>query len=396
MKKAIALLMACMLAISLNVGVLAAPSPSGPEFADTSTATNPLIRVEKNQMVLGFSAAGGYTVVLPETFLQPGNSYTYQLFRINQSYTAVAPNAVDMTPVTDAILNGAKLRIRSVKGSAHVVNAKIEKKGSGTGATYNVVLETKETYGTKVVDLEYNIVASGQAVTATDKPLDAKATFKTGYRAILDSDIEYYSEGDTVTIPTDRPVITKSQFETLAKNFNYKAIEFMGEEGDWRFIGRVSGMGDANFTTSHNVTPEIVIAYPDQDYKFLTFHGGVNFPTNGEMRIDVSDFGDDTQLYAYLYRDGALTPITADYDNTSDELVFRTNYLGSFVITTAEINDLMEDEDIENTPAPTDLLGGANTTGGNNPPTGAAATGGLSVLALASLASGVFLRKKRK
>ena len=396
MKKAIALLMACMLAISLNVGVLAAPSPSGPEFADTSTATNPLIRVEKNQMVLGFSAAGGYTVVLPETFLQPGNSYTYQLFRINQSYTAVAPNAVDMTPVTDAILNGAKLRIRSVKGSAHVVNAKIEKKGSGTGATYNVVLETKETYGTKVVDLEYNIVASGQAVTATDKLLDAKATFKTGYRAILDSDIEYYSEGDTVTIPADRPVITKSQFETLAKNFNYKAIEFMGEEGDWRFIGRVSGMGDANFTTSHNVTPEIIIAYPDQDYKFLTFHGGVNFPTNGEMRIDVSDFGDDAQLYAYLYRDGALTPITADYDNTSDELVFRTNYLGSFVITTAEINDLMEDEDIENTPAPTDLLGGANTTGGNNPPTGAAATGSLSVLALASLASGVLLRKKRK
>ena len=391
MKKAIALLVAFMLAISLNVGAMAAPASSGPSFADTSTAAAPLLSLEKNQLVLGFSVGGGYSVVLPETFLQPGHSYTYQLFRVDTAYTAVAPNAVSMTPVTDAVLNGAKLRIRSVKGSANVVNAKIEKKGSGSGAIYNMTLETKETFGTKVSDLEYTIVASGQAATATDKLLDARILFKTGYRAMLDTDIEYYNEGDTVTISTDRPVITKSQFETLAKNYNYRAVEFMGEEGDWRFIGRVSGMGDANFTTSHDVAAEIIIAYPDQDYKFLTFNGGVNFPTNGEMRIDVSEFGDDAELFAYLYRDGALTPITATYDNTSDEIVFRTNYLGAFVITTAEINDLLEEE----IDVPLDNTDGEDRPG-TNPPTGAAATGSMAALALASLTSGVLLRKKRK
>lgn len=393
MKKAMALLVALAAIFAINGGAFAAVGTEfarGMEWANDHTDSNPRINVEKNQLVLGYSANGGYNVVLPETFLQPGNEYTYQLLRVDETNTSAAPNDVKVTVVNDNVLGNAKLRIRTVKGSGNVVTAKIDKKGTGANAVYNFKIETKETYGTKVNDLEYNIVVSGQAAGATDRLLDANIMFQTGYRAMLDEDIDYYSEGDTVTISDERPVITKDQFESLAKNFNYKPVEFTGEEGDWIFSGRVSGMSDTNFLTDYDVVPDIINAFPDQDYKFLTFNAGVSFPTNGEMRIDVSDIREDAtgaKLYTYLYRNGTLTPITTTYDSTSDEIVFRTNYLGAFVVTTSEITDLEEGE------TPDEGNGGDES--GENPPTGAASAMGVAALGIASLAAGL-VRKNRK
>jgi LPXTG-motif cell wall-anchored protein len=397
MKKAIALLVAVAAAFSINVGALAALT-----FAGDTSDTHPTLTAGTGQLVLGYSAAGGHVAVLPETFLQPGREYRYQLFRVDQDYTSVAPNNIAMTPVNDTMLDGAKLRIRTIKGSTNVVSAKIEKKGSGATAIYNFVVETKETYGTKVNDLEYGIIVSGQPANTANRLLDATVLFRSGYRAMLDEEIDYYAEGDTVTIPTDRPVITKKQFETLAKNYNYKAVTFMGEDGDWTFTGRVSGMGDANFLTTYDVIPEIINAFPEQDYKFITFNAGVTFPTNGELRLDVSDIRDTTVnhldrtnhgLHAYLYRNGVLTPIATTYDNTSDEIVFRTNYLGGFVVTNAEITGFTG-EIVEPTLPNENIV---NNEATHNPPTGAASATGVIVLGLASLASaGVIARKKTK
>lgn len=397
MKKAIALLVAVVAALSINVSAFAALGTDMTRSlgwaGDTSDA-NPRVTVEKNQLVLGYSSNGGPVVVLPETFLQPGNQYTYQLYRVDQNYTSVEPNRIAVTPVSDTILDGGKLKIRTVKGSANVVSAKIEKKGSGANAIYNFKIETKETYGTKVNDLEYNIVVSGQGANA-ERILDANVLFQTGYRAMTDEDIDYYEEGDLITIMRDRPVITKKQFETLAKNYNYKAISFTGEDGDWTFTGRVSGMGDANFLTTYDVAPEIINAYPEQDYKFITFNAGVTFPTNGELRLDVSDIADNTvnpNLYAYLYRNGTLTPIDSTYDATSDEIVFRTNFLGAFVITNEEITGFTTEEPGIEEPVPQPEPNEEN----NNPPTGAAATGTVIALGLASLTAGITARRKNR
>lgn len=410
MKKAIALLVAVVAAFSINVSAFAALGTDmtrSLEWAGDTSDANPKVSVEKNQLVLGYSANGGPVAVLPETFLQPGNEYTYQLYRVDQDYTSVEPNQIAMTPVSDTVLDGGKLKIRTVKGSANVVSAKIEKKGSGAGSIYNFKIETKETYGTKINDLEYNVVVTGQSANG-ERILDANIQFQTGYRAMTDEDIDYYDEGDLITIMRDRPVITKKQFETLAKNYNYKAISFTGEDGDWTFTGRVSGMGDANFLTTYDVAPEIIIAYPEQDYKFITFNAGVTFPTNGELRLDVSDIADSNinpSLYAYLYRNGTLTPISTTYDSTNTELVFRTNYLGTFVITDTEITDTSivgnEENPTPEEPAveepetpPVEGETGNNT--GNNPNTGMDATMNLlATLGLAAIGGGTAIRKRK-
>ncbi|MDL2232831.1 hypothetical protein LJC63_04530 [Ruminococcaceae bacterium OttesenSCG-928-L11] len=404
MKKAIALLAAVALALTINVGVFAAvdtDTARNLEWGSDSTDTNPKLLIEKNQIVLGYSINGGNVVVLPDTFLKPGNEYTYQLFRVDQDYsvTSVAPNNVQMTPITEGMLNGAKLRVRVGKGSSNVLSAKLNKKGSSNKATYSFVIEPKETFGTKINDLEYSIVASG--LSAPGELLDAQLTFQTGYRAMSDEDIDSFVEGDTITIYEDRPVIEKEQFETIAKNFNYRTVEFMGEEGDWTFTGRVSGMGDANFITTYDVVPDIINAFPEQDYKFITFNAGVTFPTNGELRLDVSDMTDGTSnpdLYIYLYRNGVLTPINATYDNTSDELVFRTNYLGAFVITNGEISDYSQpDAPDESGDGDRDDDRDDNTNeAGNNPSTGAASVAGMAALGLGSLVAGIAVRKNRK
>lgn len=386
MKKAIALLVAVAAALSISIGVFAADNVNTVAWATDNTDQAPKISLETNQLVLGYSSGGGNIVVTPEIFLKPGNEYTYQIFRVQSGNASIAPNAVTLTPVTKAMLGSANLRVRSVKGSGNVVSAKINQKGSGNNATFNFVVETKETYGTKVNDLEYTIVVSG---TPTSTLLGGNFLFKTGYRAMLDDDIDSYDEGDTVTIPNDRPVITKKQFETLAKNFNYKPITFTGEDGDWTFTGRVSGMGDANFLTTYDVVPDIINMYPDQDYKFLTFNAGITFPTNGEMRIDVSDLNTtNSTYYAYLYRNGALTPVNTTFDSTSDELVFRTNYLGAFVVTNKEITEANVTEPTE--PA-------EPTTPNTNPPTGAAdAMTAVITLGLASIVSAGFISKKNR
>jgi LPXTG-motif cell wall-anchored protein len=120
------------------------------------------------------------------------------------------------------------------------------------------------------------------------------------------------------------------------------------------------------------------------------------------MRIDVSDIsGDFEQMYVYLSRGGALTPITAVHDRDTDEIVFKTNYLGTFIISEDEVA-LSTEEPAEPTdpddpnyvpPAPTNPVN-PNPT---NPGTGASHAADLiTAIGLAAITGAGSLLRKRK
>jgi len=337
-------------------------------------------------------------IIMPETHLDPGTEYKFKVYYVN---TAGGTNisAVDaqnhITPILDSMMAGGKFRLRAVKGSSVISTAKVEKRGSGNSATYRLTITTKENWSTKETDVEYTLAVTNQGAGGVPFA-QGNMTFKVGYGRFTDEEIDSFAEGDIITISNDFPVILKKQFETLAKNYNYKAIQFESEDGIWSYLGRVSGMGDTNFTYSRDVVPAIVTKFEDQEFEFLTFGAGVNFPTNGEMRIDVSDFSDEfNTMYTYLYRDGKLTPISTTYDSGADELVFRTNYLGSFVITNEQITDTT----IINTEQPPAVTEEVPTTPilPENPATGATSAVNIAViLGVASLAAAGSVVRKRK
>jgi len=210
--------------------------------------------------------------------------------------------------------------------------------------------------------------------------------------------VDSYGEGDTVTISNDTPIWTKKQIERLVEANNYKAITLEHEDGSWTYEGRMNGMGDTNFYTTQDVIPSIMNKY-DQDFKFLILPAGVTFPTNGEMRIDVSDVSVDwDRVYTYLYRNGKLTRINTTYDSQDDMIVFRTNYLGAFVMTPVEITDTtVLEQPTEVSPAPSPAPG-TGVGGTNNPNTGIPA--GMNLIvglgSLSLLTAGTVILRKRK
>jgi hypothetical protein len=210
----------------------------------------------------------------------------------------------------------------------------------------------------------------------------------------MDDNLLDVGEEGTIIIENEAPVIMKDQFTEIAKSANYKNIYIESEEeGSWSFKGKVAGMKDTNFYYDFDPDTDLLNKFPDQEFKFLTFRGGVNFPTNGEMRIDVSDVSDvfDT-LYPYLYRDGKLTSINGTDDAGTSQLVFRTNHLGKFIITNKKITDssMLPDEPVEE--APIAEVPAPPAT--NNPYTGAPIDL-TAVFGLISMAAGSLVSRKR-
>ncbi|MDR2932312.1 MAG: hypothetical protein LBV27_04320 [Oscillospiraceae bacterium] len=393
MKRLLALLLAVVTILTLGGAALAADDNAvSPYWAADSTDENPKLKLDKNQIVLGLGETNP-VVVLPDTYLIPGKEYTYGLYRVDQDYISVSPNAVAMTPITGTMLGDAELRIRTASGSTSVVKAKLDKRSGTNGdRNYTFEIETKETYGTAETDVEYNIIPYGDTALATGLK-NASIMFKSGYRAMPESDITGLSDGDYVTINRNTPVILKEQFDTLASNYEYKAVPLTDDTGMWTFTTRVTGMQSANFITKNEVYPEIIDAGPDYDFVFLTFKAGIHFPTNGEMKISVSDIsgGDGRNLHAYLYRDGNLTPIASSYDDTTDEIVFRTNYLGSFIVSTGELAELGEE-----TP-PDENIPDWDNNEHPNPPTGVSQSmSAMIALGILCVAASVVVAKKRK
>lgn len=398
MKKVVSLLVALATAFGVNATVFAATDDII-SFSETSTASfiaprvnygnsNDVVSLVENEIVIVTNDTKE-EIIMPESHLEPGKEYSFKVFMSTANQTNVTSGAAAITAITDQMLGGGKFRIQGKGGTSAIEKIEIKKRGTGPNATYRLDITTKETWGTKLNDIEYIFSVIKQTEATAHTIENGNLTLKVGYQKVSDEEVEAYDEGDTITISQDYPVYTREHFKTIAKNTNYKTILLEDEDNEWSFLGRVSGMGDTNFKYTRDVIPAIVERFPDQEFEFFTFGGGVNFPTHGEFRLDVGDFAaNHNKIYTYLYRNGTLTPINTTYDIANDELVFRTNYLGSFVITNEQITDtsiVEKPEEEKPTEKPET----------ENPSTGASAGMNLAIaLGLTSLAAISITRKK--
>ena len=345
----------------------------------------------------------GNNIVAPDAWLIPGTDYAFDIYYNANPPVVAAANDIsgtnseilgnnDIKKLTYGdLMKNASLKL-SVRNSGPLTSSKIRTVGASTNvnSTYRLELTTRQNYGVRMSEVEVTLSVSGaHAVQIPDFVFaDSTYNFRVGYNTIDDADTDVGEDG-TLIISNDYPVILKDQFTDIAKSANYKNVNFEAEDGSWSFTGKVSGMKDTNFIYNEDPDEDLLNKFPDQDFKFLNFPGGVNFPTTGEMRINVSDVSDDfSNMYVYLYRDGKLTQINGTYDSGADEVVFRTNYLGRFVITNNEITNTSLIPDTDHGTSPEEI--------GTNPSTGIATGVNLTaVMALTALGGGILIRRKR-
>lgn len=398
MKKVLSFLLTAAMIMTLSVAAFAADNDNliqprislGTSEGELVVGNNELFLVDADGRAVGANYNG----------LQPDSEYTFKIYYNSNSTEIRGDNAAlieGAKPLNKDLLQGGTVKLRTIKGSSAIQSAKI--KEVSRGARYELEIKTRSYFGTKMNDVEYSLF-----VTGSKRPEgsfnESRHLFEVGFLSISDSDTDV-GEGGTITINNDTPVIKKDQFTDIAKSANYKPIILEAEDGGWRYEGRVSGMPDSNFYYTYDVVEGIVNRLPDQDYKFLTFKAGVTFPTNGTMRIDVSDISNSFgSLYTYLYRDGKLTLVDTTYDSGADEVVFRTNYFGTFMITDKEITDstLLGETEEDKEPEEEDN----DTTTGNTGNTGNPNTGIDSMMNLAAalglvtlVGAGVISRKKK-
>jgi hypothetical protein len=408
MKKAISLLLVLAVALSLSSIAFAATDIPG---TDTTTIGNyASISPRAIAIPLATSGATQYydiaagelflvsnnIIVGTDTVLRPDETYKFDIHYAAASITNAntATILASTKKLQKSDIGNGTVRVRTMKGSSAVQSSKIITVGSKTtNQTYQLEVVTRANYGTKTTDVEYILSIINSNTTNTF--VESTNTFTVGFGEYSDStDI---GEDGIVTISNDNPVITKDQFTEMAKSANYRNIIFEAEDGNWIYKGKIAGMKDTNFSYNYDPDTDLLNKFPDQEFKFLTFPGGVHFPTTGEMRINVSDVSSDFKtMYAYLYRDGRLTEIDATYDSGADELIFRTNYLGEFVITNMAITDTslvaeeepenVEEEEEEEEYYPNNL----------NPGTGAGSSGAMMLFGLMTLASAAVVSKKRR
>jgi len=305
------------------------------------------VRIRSGEMFLVHEGR----VVQPEHMLIPNSEYFFDIY-----YNSTAGDVTQhvrvaletgLVPLTEASISGelgsdytGRLRLRSGRGTTTISRSELRTRGSGIARTYHVQLETRASYNTRQTDVSFNLETTGTLPTAGVDLVRSTIAFVVGWPRMTADHIDIYSEGDTVTISNEYPVIMRREIERLVRQHNYRPIHLAFDDGSWEYTGRMSGMGDTNFFTTQDVVPALMNRF-DQDFKFLSLPAGVTFPTNGELRIDVSDVSDDwDRIYTYLYRNGNLTPISTNYDSLDDMIYFRTNFLGSFVMTDVEITDL--------------------------------------------------------
>lgn len=406
MKRVLSLLLAAATALGLTVASFAATDDvttyDNNEFDSASTrvyygnsSTNLNLAAGELLLMEDKDPANNPAVILPDARLIPGNDYYFRVYKSNSQQTNQSLTNLDISPVTKGDLGDRKIRLSNGRNTSVISGVTISERGTGSSAYIRVKIETREAYGTNMTETSYRLTTSGNVGNNANTAAltDGTASFKVGWGRFTDEEIDDLGDEETITISNDKSVILKDQFKTLAKNYDYKAIEFISEDPLWTFTGRVSSMGNTNFHYSRDVVVPIVEKFEDMDLEFVTFNAGVTFPTNGELRIDVSDFDESfSRYYVYLYRDGKLTPISSKFESGADELVFRTNYLGSFLITGEEITDtsIINPGETGEAEEP-----GEVPENPDNPNTGAANVGAVALLGIASLATAFVARKKK-
>ena len=312
--------------------------------------------------------------VLGEDLLEPGKEYRFP------AYVEIGGKKV---VVNDDLLKDFKFNYTRVTASG-VKTFKIEEiKG-----VYYLIVETKDTTPTKPIDVKYNVKLVRKSNNISVFTQEVK--FSYGYDESNDDYINDLDKGDIVEIDNNRPVITKEQFNKIAKLNDYKNVTLAG--AGWQFTVNVTDEPTKNMVFSNAGIKEILSKLPDQDFKFFRFAGKPSFQATGKVSLDVSDVADDfAKLYTYRYADGKMYRINATFNAEDNTLNFRTNKLDTFVVTDQPIKDGFAVSDAqENT------SGDSTNADKENPGTGAGDMIHAAVMAgIASLAAAGALAAKK-
>ncbi len=318
--------------------------------------------------------------VLGEDLLEPGREYRFP------AYVEFGGQRAKVA-VSDELLKDYKFNYTRVTASG-VKTFKIEERKG----VYYLIIETKDTTPTKPVDVKYNVKLVRKSNNISVFSQEVK--FSYGYDESNDDYINDLDKGDIVEIDNNRPVITKEQFNKIAKLNDYKNVTLAG--AGWQFTVNVTDETTKNMVFTNAGVKEIMAKYPDQDFKFFRFGGKPSFNSTGKVALDVSDIVDDYEnLNLYRYANGRVYQLNASYNAADETLEFRTNKLDTFFVTDRSIKDgTIIDENV--------VSGGSNAdsnvnTDKNNPGTGAGDMINAAVMAgIASLAAAGAIAANKK
>jgi len=342
---------------------------------DSSSSEDETPAVEPSAFVFKADDEGN---LLSETILEPGKEYRFP------AYVEVGGKQV---AISDELLKDYKFTYTRVSASG-VKTFKIEEyKGN-----YYLFVEVKDTTPAKPVDVKYNVKLVRKSNNISVFTQEVK--FSYGYDESNDDYINDLDKGDIVEIDNNRPVITKEQFNKIAKLNDYKNVTLAG--AGWQFTVNVTDETTKNMVFTNAGVKEIMAKYPDQDFKFFRFGGKPSFNSTGKVALDVSDIVDDYEsLNLYRYANGRVYQLNASYNAADETLEFRTNKLDTFFVTDRSIKDgTIIDENV--------VSGGSNAdsnvnTDKNNPGTGAGDMINAAVMAgIASLAAAGAIAANKK
>jgi len=314
--------------------------------------------------------------VLGEDLLEPGREYRFP------AYVEFGGQRAKVA-VSDELLKDYKFNYTRVTASG-VKTFKIEERKG----VYYLIIETKDTTPTKPVDVKYNVKLVRKSNNISVFSQEVK--FSYGYDESNDDYINDLDKGDIVEIDNNRPVITKEQFNKIAKLNDYKNVTLAG--AGWQFTVNVTDETTKNMVFTNAGVKEIMAKYPDQDFKFFRFGGKPSFNSTGKVALDVSDIVDDYEsLNLYRYANGRVYKLNASYNAADETLEFRTNKLDTFFVTDKAIKDgTVIDENIVSD-------GNSVNTDKNNPGTGAGDMINAAVMAgIASLAAAGAIAANKK
>jgi len=314
--------------------------------------------------------------VLGEDLLEPGREYRFP------AYVEFGGQRAKVA-VSDELLKDYKFNYTRVTASG-VKTFKIEERKG----VYYLIIETKDTTPTKPIDVKYNVKLVRKSNNISVFTQEVK--FSYGYDESNDDYINDLDKGDIVEIDNNRPVITKEQFNKIAKLNDYKNVTLAG--AGWQFTVNVTDETTKNMVFTNAGVKEIMAKYPDQDFKFFRFGGKPSFNSTGKVALDVSDIVDDYKnLNLYRYANGRVYQLNASYNAADETLEFRTNKLDTFFVTDKAIKDgTVIDENIVSD-------GNSVNTDKNNPGTGAGDLINAAVMAgIASLAAAGAIAANKK
>lgn len=283
-----------------------------------------------------------YTVAIGEWVTRDGSAAAvFQPLTRARAMALLQENGINITKENDV-----NVKVYERKGGSAITSANVSTRNTGTGAEkqlqYAIDLKTKSYWGTKLTEVQLDVIIYKNRAASSKKidALNGGATFDVGWKEVdRDQFMNTYDEGDVVTIDVNSPVFGSRLLRDISSTNRSRPVTFEGD--GWQYTNRVPTSGDVNFHYSHDPIHDIAKKFPNYDMKFLTFSSGINFRSEGDMEIDVSDISDvfDGEFNVYLYRDGKITAINSSFDATADTLRFKTDYLGGFIITNRLIDE---------------------------------------------------------